>query len=88
MIVRVAEVELAPVTAESVAVTAEATVVVEIVKFAVVAPAATVTLPGTRAAALFEDKFTMAPFEGAGVFSVTVPTADAPPPTEFGAIVN
>ena len=58
---------------------------VVMVKVAVVAPAATVTLAGTWAAAvLLLDRLTMAPAAGAGPFRVTVPVEDAPPITEVG----
>ena len=58
---------------------------VVIVNVAVVAPAVTVTLAGTCAAAvLLLDRVTTAPPAGAGPFSVTVPMQEFPPTTEAG----
>ena len=58
---------------------------VVIVNVAVVAPAATVTLAGTCAAAvLLLDRVTTAPPAGAGPFSVTVPMQEFPPTIEVG----
>jgi hypothetical protein len=57
---------------------------VVIVKLAVVAPAATVTLTGTAAAALSLERLTTAPSLGARLPSVTVPVEDTPPTTLFG----
>jgi hypothetical protein len=52
---------------------------------AVVAPAATITLAGTCAAAvLLLDRVTTAPLAGAGPLSVTVPVEDMPPITDEG----
>jgi hypothetical protein len=51
------------------------------VKVAVVAPCATVTLPGTVAAALSLASVTMAPPWGAGLINVTVPVEESPPIT-------
>jgi hypothetical protein len=55
------------------------------VKVAVVAPAATVTLEGTcAAAALLLDRVTIAPPAGAAPLNRTVPVDEAPPSTEEG----
>ena len=64
-----------------------ATALVVTVKLAVVAPAATVTLPllGMAAtAALLLDRYTTAPPAGAGPFRFTVPVEDVPPVTLVG----
>src|SRR2546422_11105360 len=58
--------------------------VVEIVKAALVAPAATVTLAGTVAAALLLESVTPNPPAGAAAVSVTVPCAETPPVTLVG----
>ena len=58
--------------------------VVEIVKAALVAPAATVTLAGTVAAALLVESVTPNPPAGAAAVSVTVPCAETPPVTLVG----
>jgi hypothetical protein len=65
-------------------VVAAVTDAVATVKFAAVAPAGTVTLAGTVAAALLLDSVTAAPPEGAGAFKVTVPVEGLPPPTLAG----
>jgi hypothetical protein len=62
------------------------TEVVETVKLALVAPAATVTLGGTVAAALLLDSVTPTPPAGAAAVSVTVPCAALPPVTLVGLI--
>jgi hypothetical protein len=62
-----------------------ATGVVATVNVAVVAPAATVTLAGTCAAAvLLLDRATTAPPVGAGALNVTVPVDELPPVTDVG----
>ena len=58
--------------------------VVATVNVAVDAPAATVTLAGTDAAAKLDERSTIRPPAGAGPDSVTVPVADAPPRTDVG----
>ena len=63
----------------------DATGLVVMVKVAVVAFAATVTLAGTCAAVvLLLDRVTTAPFAGAGPFSVTVAVEVFPPITDVG----
>jgi hypothetical protein len=58
------------------------------VKFALLAPAATVTLAGALAAALSLESITCAPPVGAGPLSVTVPVDCAPPVTLVGFSVT
>ena len=65
-----------------------ATVLVVIVNGALVAPAGTVTLPGTVAAELLLDSVTCAPPAGAGPSSVTVPVELLPPVTVVGFIAS
>ena len=62
----------------------DVTGVVVTVKFAVVLPAATVTLAGTVAEALLLDRATEMPPVGAVAFRVTVPVEGLPPVTEVG----
>ena len=58
-------------------------------KFALVAPAATVTLTGTVAAVgLLLDRATKAPPAGAGPFNVIVPTGETPLPTLLGTMAK
>ena len=62
-----------------------ATGLVVAVNVAVVAPAATVTLAGTCAAAvLLLESVTTAPPTGAGPFNITVPVDGFPPTTDVG----
>jgi len=70
--------------AEIVADAVLATAVVVTAKVAVVAPAATVTLTGTVAAALLLDRVTASPPVGAALPKVTVPVDEVPPVTEVG----
>ena len=80
--VTVAVAEVALNMAVIVGVTEEVTAPVVTVNVAVVAPANTVTLSGTAAAApLVLDNVTTAPFVGAAPFSVTVPVGLVTPPT-------
>ncbi len=60
------------------------TVVVVMVKVAVVAPAGTTTLVGTVADALLEASVTVTPPVGAGPLRVRVPVELVPPVTEVG----
>jgi hypothetical protein len=78
-----------PYVPESVTVVFAATGVVVIVKVALVAPAAIVTLAGTCAAAvLLLCRVTSAPPVGAAPFNVTVPVELFPPTTEVGFLVS
>ena len=52
------------------------------------APALTVTLPGTDAAAELSDSVTIAPPAGAGALRVTVPVEEEPPDTVVGLTVR
>lgn len=60
---------------------ATTTIDVPTVKVALVAPAGTVTVAGTLAAALSLARATWAPLVGAGPLNVTVPLEDSTPPT-------
>ena len=60
------------------------TALVVTLNVALVAPAATVTLAGTLAAALLLVSDTAAPPPGAAALKVTVPWAAVPPVTEVG----
>jgi hypothetical protein len=60
------------------------TAVVVTVNVALVAPAATMTLPGTVAAVLLLDSVTLAPVDGAALVSVAVPCDVLPPVTVVG----
>jgi len=54
------------------------------VNVALIAPPGTVTVEGTTAPGLLEDRLKTNPLEGAGFDSVTVPVDTAPPGTEAG----
>ncbi len=60
------------------------TVLVEMLKVAVVLPAATVTVAGTVAEVLLLESATETPPVGAAPLRVTVPVADVPPVTLVG----
>ncbi len=76
----------APLTVTGVA---AVTAVVVMPKFALVAPAATVTLAGTLATvALLVDSATTTPLAGAAEVNVTVPVLGAPPTTLVGLTVT
>lgn len=66
----------------------DATAAVETVNVAVLAPAGTVTEPGTVAEVWLDERVTTAPEGPAGPFKVTAPSAVLPPPTELGVTVN
>lgn len=76
-----------PAAADKVALTVAATGDVVIANVAVSEPSATVTLVGTDAFPLLEDKLTATPPEGAAPVNVTVPVADVPPTTDEGDTV-
>jgi hypothetical protein len=87
--VRVVVLVTPPYTAVMVEEVDVATPLVVIVKVALVAPAATVTLAGTTAAAvLLLDKVTTAPPAGALPVRVTVPVELFPPTTDVGVLVR
>ena len=60
------------------------TALVLTVNVALIAPAATATLEGTRAAPLLLESATVAPPAGAAPLSVTVPVEELPPVTLVG----
>jgi hypothetical protein len=76
--------ETAPFVAVIVTAVTAVTVDVVTVNVAVVAPAATVTLAGTVAAALLDVSVTTMPPAGAADNKVTVPVLDVPPVTDVG----
>jgi hypothetical protein len=84
LMVRVAVCVTAPAVAVIVAVVAVPTAMVDTVNVAVVAPWATVTLAGTLAAVLSDERVTVNPPASAGALNVTVPVALVPPRTEVG----
>ena len=77
-----------PNTAETVAVVEEVTEVVVTVKFALMAPDGTVTLPGTAVEAELSESDTIAPPLGAAPVRVTVPVEALPPVTLLGLKLN
>ena len=79
---------LTPYVPVIVAVVLTATGVVVMVKVAVRAPAATVTLVGTTAADVLLCRVTNAPPAGAAPFNVAVPAEEAPPVTVCGLLVS
>lgn len=74
--------------ADNVTVIGERTDWVVTVKLAEVEPASTVTFAGTEATELLLDRETTEPPAGAGPVRVTVPVAEAPPPTVVGFTAN
>ena len=79
---------LPPDTAEIVEIVCAGTVVVVMVKVALFAPAATLTLDGTFVALESSDSDTTAPPLGAGALNVTVPLAELPPFTLVGSTLT
>jgi len=61
---------------------------VETVNVAEVEPCATVTVPGTVAFELFDEREIVEPPDGAGPLNVTVPVVFEPPITEFGVTLT
>lgn len=88
MIVSAADLVAVLVVPLIVAMTVADTLDVETVKLAVAAPAGTVTLAGTPAAALLEDNFTTMPPAGALPLRFTVALDEAPPATVVGLSVT
>lgn len=84
VIVRVAVIWTEPWVALIVTAVELDTPVVAIVKVADVAPAATVTLPGTVAEVELDDRVIEEPPVGAAELKVTVPVEDVPPTTDAG----
>jgi len=77
-----------PKNREMVAEVVAVTVLVETVKLALVAPAGTVTMPGTEAAELLLEGKTSTPLQGGGALSVTVAVEELPPTTLVGLSVS
>lgn len=84
MIVKLADSVMSTNWAEIVTEVLLATPVVPIVNVALVAPVATVTVAGTVAATLFEERLTTEPPGGAGYVNVTFPVDGVPPDTVIG----
>ena len=82
--VSVANLVVPPLKPEMLTVVGVVTGLVVTVKVAVVAPAATVTLVGTVAAAESSERDTAAPPAGAAALKVTVPVEEVPPTTLVG----
>jgi hypothetical protein len=85
-IVSVVVADAVPIFAVIVDVAAVVTVVVVAVKLTVDEPAGTVTVAGTVALVLLDERLTDTPPEPAGPVSVTVPVEGFPPTTTAGAI--
>lgn len=64
----------------------DVTAMVVIEKVALLLPVATLTVPGTEAAALLLESETATPLAGAGPLRVIVPVAEVPPVTLAGLI--
>jgi len=85
---RLAVNDVPPCVAVKVTVLPVVTGVVEMVTVAEDAPAGMVTVAGSDATGLLDDRLTVNPPAEALPFKVTVPVAESPPATEFGDIVN
>jgi hypothetical protein len=86
LIVSIADFTPEPLPAVTTASVSVVTPDVTIVKLALVAPAATITVGGTVALGLFEERLSVKPLQGAAALSVRVPVAGTPPSKEAGDI--